>query len=107
MPEFEDVYGVSCAAEFTNDEPSPYYTDEYNAFLKNGCVGTMTRDQAIAAARRYSGRPPETVTEFPEIDAVTQMREEFVAEHAELQGEQGERLLGTLFPYEPLVKVAY
>lgn len=94
--------------DWERDEENEFYTDEYNAFLRNDCTGILTLEQAIAAYKNYSGRDPDSVTEWPEIDWVQSKRNELLSEaDSNAPKEALEKLANRLYPFEPMLKTSY
>lgn len=104
--EMLDSYGTR--DDWESDQESPAFSDEYNAFLRNGCVGILTREQAIESYKIGSGRHPDTVEEWPEIDWVQSKREKLLEEiDPNTPKEEIEILLNQWYPFEPMLKTSY
>lgn len=102
----DDVYSVYGIDGWLNDKADPSYTDVYNRFIENNYVGILTEDEAIWHYKMISGMPPEMVTEWPVIDAITKKREELRKE-ADWSDDEAEFFFTHFMPYEPALKHAY
>ena len=103
--EDEDVYekfGLGFEMSWLSDTPSPEFSDVYNEFLKNGCKGSLTKEQAIEKYKSQCGIAPEFVDEWPSIEAISAAREA-----AMKLGDVPESFLNERYPYEPALKYQY
>ena len=107
-----DAYG--CRADWEADAAEAEevfgYTDAYRNFLENGCRGILTYEEAVEAYRWSTGKPPEFVTSWPELDWVKRRREA-CAEHEEsiraAFGLSLEEFRELHWPYKPMIRFAY
>lgn len=100
-----DVYeqqGLGVALSWRMDEPDAGFTDVYNKFIENGYVGLLTKEEAIECYKMQTGQDPRYVTEWPEIDAIAEVRAKITAET-----NAPESFLNEMYPYEPALKYQY
>lgn len=108
----KDVYeelGIGFTLSWRFEEADKRWTPEYKAFIENDCQGILTEEEAIECYKRYSGRMPVFVKEWPEIDAITSERKRRSADLARMGifGENAQRYFATYLPYEPAIRFAY
>lgn len=108
--EFEEsVYsklGYDDPSVCMTEDFSDAWSDVYKAFYKNGCIGIIGEEEAISAYKWHSGTNPDNVTEWPEIDAITEEREK-VRREMPMTDEQADIYFKQFLPYEPVLKYAY
>lgn len=100
-----DVYeqqGLGVALSWRMDKPNPSFSDAYNRFIENGYIGILSKAEAVECYKRQTGRNPEFVTEWPEIDAIAEAREAMAADTG-----APESFLNEMLPYEPALKFQY
>ena len=95
-------YGLGFELSWLANTPSRCYSETYNRFIENGFVGILTKEEAVERYRIQTGKDPQTVTEWPVIDAIAE-------ERARMAKEFGvpEEVLNKRFPYEPALKYQY
>lgn len=94
--------------DWESDQESPAFSEEYNAFLRNGCVGILTLEQAIEAYKTGTGSHPDFVEEWPEIDWVQSKREKLLGEiDPNTPKEEIANILNCWYPFEPMIKTNY
>lgn len=60
-----------------------FFSPAYNRFLKNGCRGILTYEEAVEEYRIYTGCVPDTATSWPHLDWLKKRRKE-ASENEEL-----------------------
>lgn len=99
--------GLGSRIEWVEDGENADWTEEYNAFVRNGCVGLIDYDKAVELYKFYSGAP-DFVTEWPELDEIKKAREGLYAKAKGLIPEtELEEIIRTVYPYEPVIKFCY
>lgn len=107
--ELDDELGEMYAdAEWKSDTPDSCYTDEYNAFLQNGCLGILTEAEAVKKSKLFSGMEPETSELAPEIQWVIRERREWLESFgSRLSKEEQDAYLSERYPFEPVLRYRY
>lgn len=105
--EFYESYGDP--EEWQKDKDAPRLTQAYAEFLNNDCIGIVSYDEAVSLYKKYSGQPSEYVNEWPEIDWVKAQRDELeqIMHSNGKPRSEIEVALAKMWPYEPMLKVAY
>lgn len=106
----DDVYArfdLGGPYEWETDGEDPDFTEEYNAFVRNDCVGIIDYDKAVELYKFYSGSP-DSVTEWPEIDAIQKEREALREEvKGHVPDDQIDDYVRKFYPFEPVIKFCY
>lgn len=105
-----EIYGSRTDWENDVGESTIGFSNAYKEFLRNGCRGVLTYEEAVEEYKTIAGQTPESVTSWPELDWVKQQREE-VAEKEEfirvIFGLSLDEFRALHFPYEPMLRNAY
>lgn len=106
----ESVYerfDLGSRLNWINDGEDSGFTEEYNAFVRNDCIGIIDYDKAVDLYKFYSG-VPNSVTEWPEIDAIQKERDALREEvKGNVPDDEVDQLLRMAFPFEPVIKFRY
>lgn len=105
----QDVYeriGIGYEMSWRLEDFDKRWTKEYKAFVENDFNGILDEKAAIECYRRYSGRHPSNVTEWPEISEISKERA-FRKSELGLTDKEAEDYFSKFLPYEPILKYAY
>lgn len=71
-----EAYGSRMDWESDAELEKAFFSAAYTSFIKNGCRGILTYEEAVEEYRIYTGCVPDTVTSWPHLDWLKKRREE-------------------------------
>lgn len=107
--DLDDELGEMYAdADWKFDTPDSGYTDEYNAFLRNGCIGILTEEEAVRKSKLFSGMDPETAEPSPGVQWLINERREWLESLGSgFSKEEQDEYLSERYPFEPLLRYQF